>query len=201
MIELKLKQGSEEWHKARLGIPTSSQFHRIITKGGAPSKSNYAHELIAEKLLGYPVTEFVSDWMQRGQDLEDRAVAFYELQRDRDTSTAGFCLTDDRKAGASPDRFVGDLGLLEIKCPSPIVHVGNMLNLTDGHKQQTQAQLMVTGREWVDLLSYHPDLPPALVRVNRNEIYIEAMKKHLAAFLTGLEEMFEKVNKDGGVPL
>ena len=31
MIVLDCQQGDAEWHEARMGIPTASAFHRIIT--------------------------------------------------------------------------------------------------------------------------------------------------------------------------
>ena len=56
MIALDLQQGSAEWVKARLGIPTASQFSRIITSTGKLSgqADGYMHELLAESLLGEP---------------------------------------------------------------------------------------------------------------------------------------------------
>jgi len=200
MIHLPVEPGSAEWHKARLGIPTSSEFSRIFTPTGRPSKSatsnKYACQLIAESMLGHPVSDYESDWMLRGKDLEERAVSYYELQTDRDTTSGGFCTTDDGKVGCSPDRLIGDDGGLEIKCPSEIIHVATLLGLEDvlvKHRLQVQGSLWVTGRSWWDFLSYHPDLPPALMRIERDEEFIAALEKHVRAFCVGLEEMRERL--------
>jgi len=165
MILLDLKQGSPEWHRARLGIPTASQFARILTPTGKPSSAaeRYLHELIAERLLGEQVVDYESDEMHRGTELESQAVAWYELQRDVDAQRAGFCLTDDRLCGCSPDRLIGEDGGLEIKCPSAAVHVGYLLDSVGAKfTPQVQGCLWITGRQWWDLVSFNPLLPSSV---------------------------------------
>jgi hypothetical protein len=46
-------QYSEEYDRLKLGIPTSSHFHKVITPQGKPSKQwrEYACVLIAERIL------------------------------------------------------------------------------------------------------------------------------------------------------
>jgi YqaJ-like recombinase protein len=184
-------QGSPEWLQARLGIPTASAFHRIVSPTGKPSSQaeGYLHELIAERALGESIVgDAGSLWMSRGSDLEASAIAFYELQRDVTTVACGLCLTDDERAGASPDRLVGELGLLEIKVPSAANHIGYLLDGTGRkHWPQAQGQLLVTGREWVDLLSFNPLLPPALVRIKRDEKFLKTLGEELARFTAQLE--------------
>jgi hypothetical protein len=197
MIVHAFPQGSAEWHAARLGIPTASNFGRIVTPGGKLSASadTYLHELVAERILGFPLNTESVDFMERGKALESHAVSWYELQRDVDTEAVGFCLTDDGRAGCSPDRLVGAAGGLEIKCPSPAVHVGYMLDggISDKYRPQVQGALWITGRDWWDTLSYHPDLPPALVRVKRDEEYITALAANVERFCDALVTATERV--------
>ena len=208
MIYLPVEQGSAEWHAARLGIPTSSCFDRIVTPKGKLSSSKasdgYACELIAERLLGHPLNDYVSQWMIYGMDLEEQAVSYYELQTDRETQAGGFCRKDlplpmiKRLAsvGCSPDRLIGEDGGLEIKCPSEKIHVATLLGLEDvlvKHRLQIQGSLWVTGRAWWDFLSYHPELPPALMRVERDEEFSRTLDQHVRAFCVGLEEYYERV--------
>src|SRR5262245_45091449 len=119
MIIHDVVQGSTSWLQLRAGIPTASQFDQIITPSGKPSKSaeRYMLTLLAERLMGHPITENVSMWMKRGSEMEADAVAFYQLQTDSDTVPVGFITNDEGTIGASPDRLVGEEGLLEIKCP------------------------------------------------------------------------------------
>ena len=186
MIVHDVEQGSEAWLKLRLGIPTASDFHKIVTPTGklsAQSKA-YANRLIAESLLGYPLDSLDGlPCIERGKDLEAEAVRLYEFTTGNTADVVGFCTTDDGQIGASPDRLVGECGQLEIKCPSPQTHVGYLRDGIDtAYMPQIQGQMAVTGRKWCDFFSYHPSMPPVRVRVERDETYIEKLSEALAAF-------------------
>ena len=194
MITHNVTQGSEEWRRLRIGVPTASEFHRILTPTGKPSKSAepYLCSLLGELMMGRPLDAPSFPWMQRGHDLESDAANWYELQCDIATTIVGFCTTDDGRIGASPDRLVGDDGLLEIKCPSPDVHVRYLLfpdrSVDSEYRVQVQGQLYVTGRQWCDIVSYHPELPSVIVRVERDEEYIATLRSALTAFCESLAE-------------
>jgi YqaJ-like viral recombinase domain len=196
-----VKQGSPEWCQLRAGIPTTSAFDEVITRGGEASKSctKYLHNLLAERVLGRPVTQYVSLAMSRGSQAEAEAVASYELQRGLSTEAVGFITNDAGTIGCSPDRLVGDEGLLEIKSPSEAVHIGYLLmgNQSDEYKQQIQGQLWITDRKWVDIMSYHPDMDSALVRVARDEDYIAKVAKAVATFVEHLEAKTERLRELG----
>ena len=200
---IECNQGSPEWAAARLGIPTASQFHRIITAKTlkiSESSNGYMCELLAERLLGMPVLEpSVSGFMERGSALEQSAVAFYELQRGVDTEPVGFVLRDDGRVGCSPDRLVGADGGLEIKCPAAAQHVAHLLEMPLRFFPQIQGCLWLTGRKWWDLLSYHPTMPPALVRIDRDEEYIAALAAATETFLFRLERGWELLERLGCV--
>lgn len=198
MIHVPCEPGSPEWFAARRGIPTSSNFDRIVTKTGKPSsqRTGYACKLIAEQLLGVNLDDFASEWMERGKELEEEAVNYYELQYGVETSQGGFCLTDDRGFGCSPDRLIGDDGGLEIKCPSPATHVAYMLGVDDAdwkYRLQVQGSLWVTGRSWWHLMSYCPQMPQVLLRIERDEEFISNLETHLRAFRTTLDEFLGRV--------
>jgi hypothetical protein len=155
-------QGTTGWIADRIGIPTASNFDRIITKTGKPSSSaeRYMARLAAEWFLGTTLDDFQSGFMERGSDMEARAVADYEFKHDVEAVACGLCLRDDGRVGASPDRLIGEDGLLEIKCPSAEVQMMYLIGgAPDDYFVQTQGQLWITGRKWVDLLCYHPSLP------------------------------------------
>lgn len=184
-------QGSPEWLAARCGIPTASQFGRIISpKTLKPSEqaSGYLHALLVERLFGVLGESEGSGFMERGSVLEQAAVDFYELQRGVDTQQVGFMLRDDGRVGGSPDRLVGDNGGLEIKCPSAAVHVGYLLDgIVAKYMPQVQGCMWLSGRAWWDLCSFHPELPPALVRVERDEEFIAALATAVEKFLERLD--------------
>jgi YqaJ-like viral recombinase domain len=204
MIRIDCEQGSIDWIEARLGIPTASRFDEIITPKTmkmSASCEKYACELIAEKILGYPMDQASSSFMVRGSVLEKKAVDFYELRRDCDTEKVGVILRDDRRVGCSPDRLVGVDGLLEIKCPNAANHIGYLLDADGiGYRAQVQGQLWVTGRSWVDTLSYNPELPPALVRVQRDEEFIGKLAQAVDHFLSFVDESMLKLARAGHIP-
>lgn len=186
MIELDVEQGSIEWFEARLGIPTASRFKDILTGTGKLSSSSekYMNELLAEMIAGKPLETFKSEWMERGNELEQEAADMYSFLKEIDVQKAGFVVHKDRLAGASPDRFISDDGLLEIKCPAPHTHVDYLLrNKIDiAYVPQVQGQLWITGRKWCDWFSYHPDMPSVCVRVERDEDYIAKLEEVIRAF-------------------
>ena len=202
MIVLDVKQGSIEWLSARLGLPTASEFNKIITSTGNASsqKAAFMHKLLAELITDSPLETFQkTEWMDRGNELESTAVSLYEFQNDIETETIGFCLHDDKIAGASPDRLVGEDGLLEIKCPAPQTHVDYLLKqkVDSNYIPQVQGQLWITGRKWCDWISYHPEMPPVIIRVERDEEFISKMDSALKKFSSDMEEKKQILQERG----
>lgn len=201
-------QGSAAWHKARLGIPTASQFSRIFTAGGKVSTQAeaYMHTLLAEYFLGEPSGGESQAFMDRGTRLEPAARSWYSYERNAEVRQVGICLSDDRMIGASPDALVGDDGILEIKCPSAAAHIGYLLDGKDiakAYRPQVQGLLYVTDRAWVDLVTYSPashNLTSRIVRVGREEGYIEELHAALSSFVLVLLAMRLRLQDLGCTP-
>jgi hypothetical protein len=70
--------------------------------------------------------------------------------------------------GYSPDGLVGDDGLIEVKAPRPRQHLRTILSgeVPAYHMPQIQAGLLVTGREWIDFISYVGGMPLWVKRVS-----------------------------------
>jgi len=203
MILHDVLQGTPEWLALRAGIPTAGGFDRIVTPKGKLSTQaeKYLHHLLSERIMGRPVLGAVTYWMGRGLATEAEAVAYYEGQREQDTERVGFVTTDDGRIGASPDRFVGSDGLLEIKCPSEAVHVGYLAThrVDAEHYPQVQGQLWICQRQWSDVLSYHPEMPPALIRVPRDEAFISLLRSAVLAFSATLEMASDAARECGWI--
>ena len=199
MITADVIQGSTEWFAARCGIPSASNFDKIITTAGTPSKQRekYMYQLAAERVTGKSEESFKSAAMERGIEMEAEARSLYELLRDTEIKQVGVCYPDEKKlCAASPDGLVGDDGLIEIKCPMSYASVGYLLDesaLLKEYFQQVHGQLFVTGRKWTDLISYYPGLKPLIVRVNRDEKFIQALSNELELFVKQLDEITEKI--------
>src|ERR1700753_3624973 len=76
-------QYSEEYDRLKIGIPTSSNFHKIITPQGTPSKQwrQYARDLIAERILQNRIKFYNSPAMERGLIVEAEAADWYEFDQ------------------------------------------------------------------------------------------------------------------------
>lgn len=186
---IECEQGTIQWTLSRLGLPTCSQFDRLVTprtRKPSGARPKYRAELLAEWLLGQPLDDGSSSFMERGTDMEDRARRWYELQYDVDVQQVGFILRDDGACGGSPDGLVGDDGGLEIKCPNAVNHVQYMLGDDPDYIGQVQGSMYLTDRAWWDVLSYNPDLPPVVNRVERDEDYIKALVPVLDEFIIAL---------------
>ena len=179
MIILTDEQGSPEWLASRLGRPSASMFSNLITTSGKPSSSakKYIAEMVAERLTGRSKPFYTNDHMERGNFLEPEAREAYEFITELEVVETGFILHDSEEFGCSPDGLVENDGGLEVKCPSDGVHAGYLIDgkVPTKYYQQVQGCMWVTGRDWWDFMSYHPEMPHLLVRMERNEEFIEAM--------------------------
>ena len=180
MIILDHEQGSDEWFASRLGRPSASMFNKLITSTGKPSASAdaYINELIAERLNGIRVPVYVNEHMARGSFLEPEARAMYEFVTEQKVTEYGFILDDSEEFGCSPDGLVDKNGGLEIKCPADSTIIGyhrNNKSFITKYKQQIMGCMMITGAEWYDLMAYSETIPHLIIRVERDEEYIEKL--------------------------
>ena len=197
MIILTDEQGSPEWLASRLGRPSASNFGRLVTGSGKPSSSaeSYINEMIAERLTGRSKPFYTNEHMERGNALEPEAREAYEFITDFEVVETGFILHDSEEFGCSPDGLVAEQGGLEIKCPSDSVHVSYLRagKVPAKYYQQVQGCLWITGREWWDFMSYHPEMPHLLVRAHRNEKYIKAMAEQVEKAVKTIVEETERL--------
>ena len=205
---LNMEQGSEEWREVRLGTPTASQFHRIITPTGKLSaqREAYMAELLAEWALGQPDDEFSTEWTQRGTILEPYAFKAYAFVTDMFPDKVGFCRiggNNGRAVGCSPDALVGDKGGLELKCPKAANHLIYLFRdeVPRQYEMQVQGSLWVTGREWWDFASYHPELPTFIKRSEPNEKLQAAFDDHIPLFVEELEAAKKRLKEMGIDPV
>lgn len=188
-----VRQRSEEWEKLRLR-PTASQFGRIVTpvKGDYSKKSiEYACELVARQ-LGIWTEPPPSYWMDWGTENEPFAVDLYEEITCQKTEKVGFVMPDHTDTfGGSPDRLVGDFGLLEVKCPAPQTLIKYHANgeFPSEFKPQIQGNLLITGRDWCDFFVFHPALEPFRCRVEPDLVYQHNLLIAIERFLSTLKRV------------
>ena len=191
------EQGTDAWLAARLGKPSASMFSKLITMTGKPSASAdaYINQLLGERLTGKSEPHYTSEAMILGTEREPLARADYEFITGNKVDQFGFILDDSQSYGCSPDGLIGDEGGLEVKCPAQTTQAGYWRDKQSGVKkyyQQIQGCMWVTGRKWWDFFSYHPDMPHVLVRVDRNEEYIEKLSQQVLLATTTIEKEMGK---------
>lgn len=201
------EQRSPEWFEARLGKATASRFSDIMAKtrsGYAASRKNYMAELVTQRLTGAIPEPYSNTAMQWGTDNEPLARLAYELQTGNEVEETGLWVHDTLEAGASPDGFVNKDGVLEIKCPNTATHI-ETLELQQVPRQylaQVQGQMWITDRKWCDFVSYDPRLPEnaqmIIIRVERDEKYIEELETEVINFLKQVEEQVKFVKEYKG---
>lgn len=207
MITYRCKQGGPQWHALRLGRATASVFDKIVTPAkGEPSKQadGLAYKLAAERILGYSLDGITTAAMEAGREGEPRARAWYQMANECEVEEVGVCFTDDGKAGASPDVLVGNDGLVEIKCPTPAVHVGYLMDdwgTFNDYRCQCLGQLWVCEREWLDTVSYCPPFIVATRRIYRDEPFIQKLSAAVLQFADKVDEVEQKLLAMGNVPM
>lgn len=191
-------QGEPEWHKARAGVFTASTFGCVLTPSTlrlSASAQDLENQIIAEILTGDPIEDEEGFggtlWTERGKALEPKAIELYELITGEETQRVGFITNDEKTIGGSPDRLIGVDGGLEIKCLKPKNHVAlfRKRELEKDHMPQIQGLMMVTGRKWWDVMGYHPKMPPVIIRVERDVLYIAKLEAALNQMVKNVAEM------------
>lgn len=197
------EQGTDKWLKERLGKVTASRIHDMIAKtktGWGASRANYAAQLVAERLTGTPAETFSNAAMKWGTEMEPDARAVYEFYSGNPVSEVGFVPHPViSQSGASPDGLVGDLGLVEIKCPQTATHIETLLGgvIPGKYIHQMQWQMACAGRQWCDWVSYDPRLPESMrlftKRLDRNGGMILELEAEVKAFLAEIDETVSKL--------
>lgn len=205
-----IPQGTEDWVRARLGKCTASRIADVIARtktGYGASRANYLAELVAERLTGEQFENYTNAAMQWGVDTEPQARVAYEFIEGVKVEPAGFVEHPNiAMAGASPDGFVGSMGLVEIKCPKTATHIETLLGgrVPDKYVVQIQWQMACTGRAWVDFVSFDPRMPENMSlfvqRVPRDEKRIDDLNGEVIAFLVEVNERVERLTARYGKP-
>jgi predicted phage-related endonuclease len=213
-----IDQRSEAWFAERAGKITASRMHDVmLPRDREPFKSgprkgqpkpppkaltDYAYQLAAERLTGRPRKQIKAAALQWGQDVEPAAVAAYQAETGEIVTMCGFVQHPEYDfIGASPDFLVNDDGGGEIKSPeSSEVHLETLLvGLPPEHIEQIQGGLWVTGRQWWDFVSFHPDFPDHLrtyiQRVQRDDSYIAQLESACLQMEADVQEILSQLQQ------
>lgn len=191
-----LEQGSPEWHDQRRGMVTASVVGRLVTptlKVAANDTSRaLTTTLVAERITGWTEDTPMTSDMWRGVECEPLARDLYSIHHQAATEV-GFMVRDDWgfELGYSPDGLVGDDGLIEIKAPRAKTHLNTILNnqVPAHYMAQLQAGLLVSGRNWIDFVSYCGGMPLFVKRVEPDPAWHTAIVAAVETFEQTATEM------------
>lgn len=200
-----IEQNTPEWHQARCGSLGASAVHEALAKtktGWGAGRANAKARIVLERLTGTPQESFTNAAMQWGHDQEDNAANAYAFLSGNAVEVCGIYKHPSIEGThASPDRLVGEDGLVEIKCPNSATHLDTLLSKKVPAKYITQMQwqMAVTGRKWCDFVSYDPRFPENhqvfIQRVERDDERIAELEKDVAEFLAEVEADLKALNE------
>ena len=182
-----IAQNTDDWFQMRAGKLTSSKLGTIMANYGKafgePAKK-YAVNIAIEQITGNAISSgYSNEHMERGHEQEPVARMLYEEETFCDVSNGGFFGSEF--IGCSPDGLVDDNGVIEIKSVIASVHYNNVKrqSVDPAYKWQCIGNLMFTGREWIDFISYCEEFP------EDKQLYTYRLKRE------DLSEQFEMLNK------
>jgi len=178
-------QYSDEWWESRLGKPTASSAHRLITPTGQASTGleSYASELALDLYRGKSKESWGGNQhTERGSLLEPVAANDYEFVYQTKLREVGFIMDDDKRFGVSPDRLIGRSGMLEIKCFDEKAHLAALIYYKENRKvqperiAQLQMQLFTGKKKFNYLYHYSQTLPSFRIKVLPIKSYFEMLE-------------------------
>jgi hypothetical protein len=212
---------SQEWFTIRVGMLTSSTIWNLVVEPKEKAKKengelssttkDYLMDKLAERLSGIQ-REFKSDATLHGIELEAEALEFYANKTGNKVTEAGFIESIKGLYGGTPDGFVNDDGIIQVKCPFNYKnHLHNgLINGQDFFKQkyreyywQCQSDMLVSGKEYCDFVSYCKDMPDNLkmfifrVEANLDDMnFLLAKIEEAGKYINNLYELLEKKWQD-----
>jgi hypothetical protein len=184
-----LIQGTDEWHDQRRGIVTASVVGRLLTSTRKVADNEQSRGLtallVAERITDYTDPTYMNDDMLRGTEDEPVAVDLY-AKNYWPVDTTGFMVRDDWgfRIGYSPDGLVGDDGLIEVKSRRQKKQLQTILadEVPPENMAQLQCGLLVSGRSWIDYVSYCGGMPLYVKHVTADPEWQEAIVEAVRHF-------------------
>lgn len=186
------EQGTDDWHKMRLGLITASNAVKILGKGA--TRQTYMNQLIAEICTGQREADFSNAATEWGNLNEPYARQNYEFLTDETVLQLGFLYGDDMRTGCSPDGITASGRGLEIKCPyTSKYHIDYLVNgaVKKEYQAQVQFSMWVTGIEQWDFCSFDPRMR----RENLRRHTFERSDKWVADFDSAVPEFCREMDQ------
>lgn len=209
--EEEFPQGSEEWFRLRLGVPTASNFKAIMARSEeARMRTKLLRRMAGEIITGKLAESFKDDAMQRGNDMEAEARKQFAFAPNLEVERVGFVrrtLANGRFVGCSPDSLFTRTdkrgvirGVLEIKTmiPELMIEMSDTGRFPTEHRAQCYGSLWVTGLEVCELRIFYSGMPYTLeFEMEREENFIREIAEAVEVFDYDLRKLVERERNKG----
>jgi putative phage-type endonuclease len=173
-----IEQKSDEWFNIRSDKITASHAQAIGNYG--KGLETYIIEKMAAYYSNAEQINYTNENMERGNELEKSAATIYSFETGLKTQKIGFVEWNEY-VGASPDIFVENNGMAEIKCPNDRNYFQLLLDFEIDTKYMWQMQMgmLCCLRSWNDYVVYNPNFSKSLLikRVYPDKKIVEALLK------------------------
>lgn len=165
------EQRTEAWYKAREGMVTGSKVGAILGINPWRSRTDVLHDMLYGRKNNDQNLALI--W---GTELEPYAKGLFETITGFDVEEAFFDISSDYEwLGASPDGYIGEHGLIEIKCPFRMRNDGAKHKTIDEqpyYYAQMQVQMLCSDKEYCHFFQWGPPDKVMLEIVPRDDKYI-----------------------------
>lgn len=161
---------------------------------------SYARRL-ARQMMGVEKEEINSHDIDRGNELEDDAIACFERTFNYEMRRPDFMIHPEIEFfGGTPDgiAITNEFGI-DTKCPNQKNHHDNLsegMQLSD-YKHQFQSYMSITGLDKWGLVSYNEDFPKdsqlVVAWMERDQEYIDKLLDRVKKFYPLVQEEYEKI--------
>jgi len=173
-----LQQRTPAWHAARRGKLTCSNLGALLGQVSYTSRPQaYRRALGLERFQGNNATQWGTDNEPNGLS------AYMERTGNVVTATGLHVHSNYNWLAGSPDGFIGEEGMVEVKCPFYARRDGSsrVHKKVPGHYWiQMNALLEITGREWCDYVCWAPE-GMAVYRVYKDSETFDYLLQHYIA--------------------
>jgi len=184
-----LQQRTPAWHIARRGKLTASNL------GAALGQVSYTSRQVAyQRALGLDKFQG-NEACQWGNDNEMNGIAAYQAFTGNLVNPTGLHIHPHYKwLAGSPDGFVGEEGMIEVKCPFYFKRDGSgriHKQVPPHYYQQMNALMEICDRQWCDYVCWSPE-GMAIYRVMRDPQSFEILLHYYAQFYAAMQAQAEK---------
>jgi hypothetical protein len=199
-----IEQGSEDWHKLRLGSLGGSSISKATAQSKEMKQRTQLLYDMAGEIISGKVKEngFKSKPMEDGNTFENEARLYYSMMEGIEVEQVTMIKDHPHKHYSPDGLMLSKGGLLEIKNVIPSVFVGfiDKPSIPTAHRKQCFWGMARTGLDWCDYAIYCRDFvdvcdPMIITRIHRDEKEIRELEIGAESFLAELLELVELVKR------